>query len=466
MQRWMGPFDTPNQAALVIACALTLVMSVAARQSDEIRSMHRWAIWTAGGAMLAAGTLLLAATGSRAGWLAEAGAIGALWRGGSIGWRWALASSVGLVIAVACWPGASGRAAEVVVDAATDDRLVLWSRSLAMVADHPWAGVGGGADFVNLLEAWYLPVGLSGRFATTLNDGTCCACFGIPFFAVVVALVAGVLLLGWRVRSSALAGAGSALLVALVIAGQFQAHQTSWTPRVIGLVALALITAGALRHRHANHAVAAIPTTRLATIAAGIGLLAGCLIAVVSMTVGRSAPWRTESIAGGIVATPRHLLQAPMAVILTDSGPSARIVQRLCAQQALSVGWALTVRQDQGLADIEVALQAVNRPAALAVAWQQSASLTWIHARQHRYGLPIVLVDPVEVPPAQSTDGQTPLLVVTSRSAAFSADPQAILEALKHDASGSRCEPIRAAERSERLWPMMMTWLHSLRKNW
>lgn len=172
--------------------------------------------------------VLSVATQSRAGLLATVAGMAVL------GWRyvvpWRLAGIwlvLYVVIAVITGGQVLDRVAEGVRgDASMASRWTLWRSALALISDQPWQGVGVW-NVALVLDAWYLPESLRGRFGTALNDClTIAAGWGVVVTAGLVAVLSNLIIpacsrSGPRDAWFTLAGA---VAMAHVVAGVFQFH--------------------------------------------------------------------------------------------------------------------------------------------------------------------------------------------------------------------------------------------------
>jgi O-antigen ligase len=139
MIRWCGPFETSNIAAMaMVSAALPLLASLDVAE----RAGWRWYVIVARVSALAA-TVLVAATGSRAGALALVAGLVLLRIRCALSNR-ALASAIAVLVVAALSLSLGPRTAASVGDASITHRLDLWRATLALVNDHPWTGVGPG----------------------------------------------------------------------------------------------------------------------------------------------------------------------------------------------------------------------------------------------------------------------------------------------------------------------------------
>jgi len=223
--RWIGPFPTANIAGLMLAVA-TLVFLVAV----VIAWRRGWRLAAISGVIAGVVPVMIlsVATQSRAGLLATVAGLTLL------AWRWVVpwrlvSAWVACYLAIAVFTG--GHVLDRVADGVRGDasmagRWTLWRATLALISDQPWRGVGVW-EVAPVLDAWYLPESLRGRFGTALNDClTITAGWGVPVTAVLVAGLATLLISacsrrGPRDEVFALAGAVAA---AHVVAGVFQFH--------------------------------------------------------------------------------------------------------------------------------------------------------------------------------------------------------------------------------------------------
>ena len=224
--RWNGGLPTPNIAAAELAVlSLTALVCLSWLQARSNRGWGcRLSIILC--AMFACGSLTgIAATGSRAGSLAFVCAAAACAALGGLRWRWFLLSAGGLAALVLALPHAA-RFAPLAGDGSIDARFTVWRATLAMIADHPWSGIGL-SEIPMAFDCWYMPADKRSHFVTALNEPlTMAAAWGVPALALATAALAAVIAAGVRAAraGSRLGALGVALLVVLVVAGQFQSH--------------------------------------------------------------------------------------------------------------------------------------------------------------------------------------------------------------------------------------------------
>ncbi len=322
VDRWSGPFATPNVAGLELALAVVVALVIAVRPWPALGRASSPCRVLAGLAGITA-LVLLAMTGSRAGGLALIAGMLALAGLRVLSWRWTLGGLAGIAGAYLL-SGAGPRLWPDGTEQSIVDRTVLWRASLALIADHPWIGVG--SDLAGLLGDWYLPDGFHRRFATALNDLLTAAAYGgLPAAGVICALLAA-LGAGAARRAQtgdALAAMAVALTAAHLIAGMFQAHLFApWsTARWSGALVLTLLAWSALR--------APWRTLAKAGVTAGI-LVPLCLILACGWAA--EGPWRTTTIGPMLLAEPRTAPAEGLVVVLLHPDDREAVISGLIPQ--------------------------------------------------------------------------------------------------------------------------------------
>lgn len=240
MDRLAWPFPTPNVAGVLWAAAVVMLLGglclPGIRQALPLLR-HGWRIGCGLGLIVA--LALLVCTGSRAGWLACWGGILMLALGRCAPWKLVAAIGGLWLVLTLSMPTTNRRLTQdPTQDSSIALRLGLWRATIAVIADHPWTGVGLERLPV-LLDDWYLPDHMRQRFGTALNDGlTLAATTGLPALGLVI----GTLLVFFSALArsrppqdtgplslrSGLSWISAAMLLVVVIAGQFQAHLWSW----------------------------------------------------------------------------------------------------------------------------------------------------------------------------------------------------------------------------------------------
>lgn len=168
-------FDTPNQFAAALCCAIFLVLGLGAFavQAGSERRLRAYS-W-AGYAIIAvalAGAPLLALTYSRGGYLAFAACCAAalLPKPSRIAGAAVLAVFLASLALVPSGLQRAGAAVPSDDDASVANRLELWEGTLAMIADHWQRGVGGESAFLETYSMWYQEPGRATRYGNAVNQ--------------------------------------------------------------------------------------------------------------------------------------------------------------------------------------------------------------------------------------------------------------------------------------------------------
>ena len=440
-ERWSGPFLTVNQAGLGLALtlvALSVVWALLPRQRGWWWVLHAGllASWTA-----LAG--LLAASGSRGAWLGLAAAMLWLMRVGLVPWRWCAAGALALCLLIAVLPGGRERFAAGMWDhPSIQHRLALIEGTLALAWDHPH----GVAEAHALAERWYLPPGVRGKYASSLNDALVVITrHGWTVSAAVQLAVALVLAVGmapsWRSRP-VVAGATAGLLV-LLLAGLAQGHltttQVSWPRWCAGGLALLLIAAVARPLAGAGWpAQRRILATALFTTV-GLGAV---MLALMAWAAARH-PLATHATTAGLVVMPRSAAPRGRMLLAAPATPWHR--QRSMpgwAVVAVNAGWAVGVVEDGSAGAWRW--------------WQPHASVTLGEAsgQASEWTLPALLIDPEVLP-----EGTGPITVARGRWAPFAPTSAALADWTAADTRRIVREYRRQALLPERDGSVLSEWL-------
>lgn len=432
VDRWTGPFHSPNQAALELSIVLILLVGLVYAAKLIRRQRTRACVIILAWCAIIPFITLLCATRSRAGWLALAAGMAVVYLWNVRKWRTPVAIIGILAIGIWLWPGSAERAMRAPGDAIEGERLTLWSSTLALVHDHPITGVG--ERFPALLDQWYLPQSLSGRFYTPLNDALGIASrYGLPALGVAILLIVVCAGAAWQ-RQRRFAGALTvAVIAAHLVAGQFQAHL--WT----GLALASALTA--------LSAAACVGRDRLTLVRLGYSFLVGCLgalsVAAIAWCASASSAWRTAFVEGDLVeASPRKSGSDGPILFLTDSDKDRRRFR-----------WEVLEKATKPTRPVVIAVpaDAIERDRYRAiVAWHSAGEQTWRAARAGANRGTIIIVDPHGVP--DSASGITPVRVLVREGSAFVPDDGELKHALSQDALGSSLSQI---SRNSPLWDVI-----------
>lgn len=453
MERWDGPFGTPNLAGMAMA-AVALAAVVALGWCWQTCSRRRWLVLLPLVVLSGAGVGVWS-SGSRAAWLAVAVGLVILAVLCRISWMPAAGLGLAGLATVAMSPSTirwdrllGGE------DPSVQDRHALWTATCQALRDQPWCGLGRASMDVALSDA-YLPPAQQNRFSGCLNDLlTVALAWGLPA-AVLAAAIAGGLIGGGLVRPNSvplsmsrrsgdlLAAMAAAGLMALVVCGQFQHHlgyaEVRWA--AVALVA-AVITGWWLR---------GVPWRAVA----GGALLGGGAVLAVLMTalvLAPPTPLRADTVAG----VPRMFRRAvvPTLTILLV-GDHDRFNRRTAARWrrlADARPWAWAACQP---ASVSAVLVAAPGPVAVAILDQ---------AMQHVPDLTraptcaaVVWLDPPDLPALSSAS--IPLLIVRGRSAPWGMTAEAAA------ASGLPTFDVAGAAIGDRGLQVITDWLNEQEQN-
>lgn len=444
MERWSGPFANPNLAGLELALLAVAALALAAPAAAG----RPLAVRLAAGLVAALAIATLGPTGSRAAVLAFVVGVAVLGAVRAVPWRWALlalALAGGSVIAT----GTGLRIAGVGTDPSVSDRWVLWRASLALIADHPWRGVGT-HELASLLGTWYLPDGYRLRFATALNDVlTCAACWGVPVCALLTGLLAGLIGLATHAAraGSRLAAAAVALAAVHLVSGLFQAHLFAPWPeaRWSGGVVLLVLVWSACR---------SVPL-RSAWPALAVACAVPALIGILTCT--GDASWRTSRVADGWLVEPRGRVPAGLVVLPLHAEERAAVRDDLAPRlHAADVALLLLPASPQANAWPGILDQPAARGGVLLLAVGDQGLVVWTAWRAGAVPVPVdvVVVDPDGIPPPGAAP-RGPLLVVPAESAAIPS-PAAIRAAATGDGAAVASGVAQRDWRS--VWPPVERW--------
>lgn len=409
--RWSGFLPTPNMAALEVASlALVVLWAIVWLRTRCAPGRVQLIAASAGVLLVGAALVGIAATGSRAGSLAFVAGLAVLACSRLLSWRWMAAILAALVVLLVAMPHAA-RFAPLAGDGSIHGRFNVWQAAMAVIADHPWRGVGL-YELPQVLDCWYLPAQSKGRVITVLNEPlTIAVAWGLPAMALAMGMLAW---LAWSlIRAAAagrsLAGLGLALLAAHLVSGQFQGHlfMEWWWARASWLMVLAIALAGCWRHLRWSD------TWRIAA-PAGAAVLG--LVLLLAHLWGDAA-WRTHRLDGQLLAEPRHRESTGLTIAVTALGVERRrqlapwIAQRHAEGRSLiltsevppAAWWRTLPRAPLVVADGDVAV----------VLWQ-----AW------RQGIPgpaatIVLTDPADAPeplPLVAAESRGPMRILLGRA--------------------------------------------------
>lgn len=467
MERWCWPCETPNVAGLLYTC---LVITLLGAWISLVRFRTEWprikfSLEVLCLLALVSSLLILAATGSRAGWLALLTGLAVLKLGRVITFKILIIISVVLFIAVLAIPASHPRLIQdPTVDSSIAIRLRLWQSTAFLIKDHPWSGVGFDS-LMTTLDRWYLPEAITYRFDTALNDGlTLAGSYGIVVFsavgsvigAVIVALVtrfprcsdhsSGALVVTWM---------SAALLAVILICGQFQSHLWSWKiVQSLAVVVLICFLVGIyLSPKTHNNSCG-----KIGTLLGGVfgALFPSILVLLIGYCGERPRRLQTESISDGLLI---HVEGAPVdkiAVIVTPTYSDVDHYRNLWLYPLMIDGWALEVKKkelwSQGPDSFlkESATRIHPHGNVVAMAWGDAAA-PLVSAS---FRMPIIVLNPEGDPPGRSTDGMQDL-VLLSRFAPF-----VDVEAWQDWGKSARVETFRGSLLTvEQSLPVMNRWL-------
>jgi hypothetical protein len=454
LARWHGPFESANQAGLIIALAVVTLLWFSGRPvifAGRLQSsMSALAIL-----LLIAATIVLASTQSRAGGLAVIGGIGLLWWWKACD-RWSsITAAVGILAIMVSWPGGGDRALVAVEDAVRGERPVLAAASLALSWDHWSCGLGG--QFASTLGAWYLPTKLEGRFATGLNDFlTLAGQFGLPLASLFVGTL---IALGWaaaRQRADRLICLLAALVLVHVICGQFQAHLWYFWTRITFGICLTLLIG---RLVWLNRASLKTGWVKPIAVVAGSSVL---VLAVVSMAAWIAAgyhPVATRLTAGFPEAYVRDQQTSAGHLLYVDTVRGAKRFRRGIAAQALEDHFSVLIVPTMRDLHAAFGANAQGTKANVAVASQDRGVELWAYARSDP-GLLAVVLDPTQVPDASVTPPtglKSRVLVIATEHSAFIPEKAALDREIARDAVGSVVSWVSRNRTDDSVWEAIKT---------
>lgn len=312
--RLSWPFDNPNALAAVVA----VLMAAALPWVASRRHLVAWGSICL--CLLLA--VVLAATGSRGGWVAiAAGGAVACW-GGCRDRPGRFAGLAGAFL-VSCWLSSSGtRWAASIGDASVGNRLDLWWSALAMAWDNP---LGLGVPSGSWASSWYLPMHLpqAGYRTMVSSPVTLLVACGWGIFAA-AALAATAALLGIVARLRAepqdhvAAGAGGAAMAGLVACTFSTLHTFPGVLAVLGLAWAAC--AGVVIARRKLHRV--LPLA-LATSVAGV-----LVLLVLARHAAEQHPLVARPVADGALVAQRQAVPASLVRIVVEATPNSHTTRR------------------------------------------------------------------------------------------------------------------------------------------
>lgn len=459
--RWHGPFETANQAALIVAvCAIAGLWLFRTRPQRAMQPL--------GMALFGFSVIALAATQSRAGALALIIGITVLRFWGVVTTRVALLSASIALSVMLFWPGGGARALVAVEDAVHGERPILAHAALSLIWDH--AIVGTGRKFSEILNMWYLPASLEDRFRSALNDYlTLLGHVGIPLASLLLSGVLTLIIAAWRFAR----GPTSALIVAILsihlTCGFFQAHlwyALTCITFLASLLSLA-ITIGVYRTKTG-------PRTRLRWFLPATMLVAWLIcISLTAFGSWMSAirhPTATSFHDGEVVARSRHAIgRAEQGVLICVDDPgNSKIFRRSVAYFALLDGWTACISPE---ANIVLASLRENPPGeirTIVVASREMGLSVWENIRSNPVMNDVILFDPVDVPERGSSsisDGRAPAqragrtLIVVRPSAPFVPPDDVLRREVESDNPRSGVLSLSKGVSDQEAWALMSQFL-------
>lgn len=431
MDRWCWPCETPNVAGLLYACLVITLLgawaSLARFRTEWLRIRIPIAVFCF--LALASNLLILAATGSRAGWLALLTGLAVLWLGRVISLKILIVISVVLFVAVLAIPASHPRLIQdPTVDSSIAIRLRLWQSTAFLILDHPWSGVGVDS-LMTTLDRWYLPEAITYRFDTALNDGlTLAGSYGILAFATVGAVIGSVIgaLVTRFPRCSDQSSvalivmwASAAVLAVIIICGQFQGHLWSWKiAQSIAVVALICFIGGAALSLRAP-----IKSSKKTGIVLG-GVFGAFIPSILVLLIGycgeRPRHLQTEATSDGLLIYVEGVPVDKIAIIATPSYTDVDHFRNRWLYPLLGDGWALDVKKKEPWMQHpdsflrESATRIHPHGSVVVLAWGDAAA-PLVNAKS---SMPIIVLNPEGDPPVVSTDSMQ-ALVLLSRFAPF-----------------------------------------------
>jgi hypothetical protein len=407
--RWSGPFTTPNVAGMEIAIIGLALLAMSEAVRDRFGFKCSLLVW-----LLFIGVCLLeAATQSRAGLLALIGGI--IFLAISHGTRWRCAIiGCGITIGTSlAWPGVVGRVLSTVNDSSIMDRLVLWKSTLALIGDHPLTGVGAGSR-VEIMEAWYLPDQYAGRFCTALNDSlTLASSYGLGsflflFWLIVIPIAA---VLAGSSRRNRFFSLISALVVVHFVSGCFQAHAWTLSGMISGGITLLLAITCSIVIFRRNPMIIRPTLGRSAMTASACTII----LLLAALFFSSSSPVRTRYIEGRITASNRNSIAVGNIIF---AAPTKRLLAALRR-------WRTSLLSSNAEIDLlGISLDAfpdcpsLSRCGAMIAIEEAAGPIAVLGSRQDKV-IPILVIDPVALPPPEWISNQAPMTWLVGSSAAF-----------------------------------------------
>jgi hypothetical protein len=396
----------------------------------------------------------LIATQSRAAWLAliMALCVARTWGG----WSWVLVSLnlMALGLGIASWPGSIGRIELLASEASGGERLVLWTGALGSIRDHWWYGVGSALPAI--LDEWYLPPHLTGRFITALNDSlTCAAMWGIPAFGVGISALGSIIAASWLTRGSYFATIGMAIIAAHLTAGQFQAHLFSSITLIPMIIGLIFVLIGIFVNRHSSSRL--LRRACVMGCCAGLVLMGAMLAASVFLTAG--LPCTLRSMGNLTVIQSRVIRQSPgMALFVCDDAIEKKRIHRDLISNLISSGWQIVLSEDGDVQAACTRCAAKGLHPLVVVSWHQAAVQLWNASRLGIIPWPAVAWDPQGLP-SEVRITPLPFLVIATRHVAFVPDEDDLNDALARSGSAEEIDRVGRQTPLMDSWRVIMAWM-------
>lgn len=390
--RWSGIFPTANVAAVEMALLLIgILVFVNWIRVHMGHSKWRFILLMLGISSGFFCAFLLSLTGSRGGVLAALVALLLLSVSGSI-YRLHCCLLIILIFVFQFVSPFASRFSSITVDESVLNRFVVWKRTLALVADHPWSGVGLN-NVMPLLDRWYLPDRLQGQLATPLNEGLMMvASWGIPVFAIVCVVVCALVIVGWRssVRGSAWGALGLAAITTHIVAGMFQGHVFAWWQSQLGfMLGVFLIIVSSLPEDWK------IQSMRWAV---GIGLALAVLVSALASLFGEST-WHTHRFDDEFIATPGLRARGRFVVVYCPDDAPRGVLRKWCdrrRQEGISLCLLGKIKDPRWFNNVGSISRELDSVPPLLLAWGESASAFWNSGRAiEMRGWNVRLTDPI-----------------------------------------------------------------------